>query len=57
MSEIKVIHTSPSARRALAHLWVAVRTLTDAALTDDDMAILAEALDDLRVILEGAKNE
>ncbi len=49
-----VTTTSRRGRRAISSLWYAVRTLTDAQLTQDDQAILSEALDDLLVILEAA---
>ncbi len=50
--KMPVTSTSKRGRRAASSLWNAIRLLTDAALTPDDQAVLAEALDDLRVILE-----
>ncbi len=36
--------TTPRGRRAATSLWFAVRTLTGAALTPDDIAIIREAM-------------
>ena len=36
--------TSAKGRRAVTSLWFAIRTLNGAALTGDDLALIAEAL-------------
>ena len=39
-----IYSTSKRGRRAIASLWNASRTVSGAALTDDDLALIAEAL-------------
>ena len=46
--------TTKAGRRGASSLWYAERTLSGKVLTPDDIAILAEALSDLREILGGA---
>lgn len=48
--------TSKRGRRAIASLWNASRTVSGALLTDDDLALITEALTEIRsAMLEGAK--
>ncbi|MBW9249922.1 MAG: hypothetical protein GJU72_12845 [Acidithiobacillus ferriphilus] len=46
--------TTKAGRRGASSLWYAERTLRGKQLTADDVAILSEALSDLREILGGA---
>ena len=43
----KAYSTSKRGRRAIASLWNASRTVSGAALTDDDLALIAEALTEI----------
>lgn len=47
--------TSKAGRRGASSLWYAERTLSGKKLTQDDVRILSEALDDLQAILGGAR--
>ena len=44
--------TSKRGRRAIASLWNASRTVSGAALTDDDLALIAEALAEIAEVLQ-----
>ena len=49
----KAYSTSKRGRRAIASLWNASRTVSGAALTDDDLALIAEALAEIaRAVLQ-----
>ena len=44
--------TSAKGRRAIASLWNASRTVSGAALTDDDLALIREALAEIAGVLK-----
>ncbi|WP_437558796.1 hypothetical protein [Acidithiobacillus sulfuriphilus] len=47
--------TTKAGRRSASSLWYAERTISGKKLTQDDVRILSEALDDLQAILGGAR--
>ncbi len=47
-----VTYTTPRGRRATTSLWFALRTLSGAALSPDDIGLLREALAELHGMLK-----
>jgi hypothetical protein len=43
--------TSSKGRRAVTSLWYAIRTINGALLTADDLALIREALTEIRTII------
>ena len=44
--------TSSKGRRAVTSLWYAIRTINGALLTDDDLALVHEALAEISAVLQ-----
>ncbi len=50
--EKSITATSPKGRRAVTSLWYAIRTISGAALTPDDLALIYEALSEISEVLQ-----